>query len=60
VSDLFLWKTFSSKRLTVEGQIPEEGGQQVHDEHGQEGHVGDALHLLARATVWDGRGEEFN
>lgn len=40
-----------SKRLTVEGQVSEEGGQQVHDEHGQEGHVGNALHLSAGTAV---------
>ena len=46
---------FLSKRLTVEGQVSEEGSQQVHDEHGQEGHVGDTLHLSAGAAVWGGR-----
>lgn len=43
-----------SKRLTVEGQISEEGGQQVHEEHGQEGHIGNALHLPAGTAVWTG------
>lgn len=47
-------KAFLSERLTVEGQVSEEGGQQVHDEHGQEGHIGNALHLLAGAAVWEG------
>lgn len=41
-------------RLTVEGQISEEGSQQVHDEHGQEGHVGNALHLSTGTAVWEG------
>lgn len=58
-----LWKYISklnvivlslSKRLTVKGQISEEGGQQVHQEHGQEGHVGNALHLSAGTAVWTG------
>lgn len=42
------------KKLTVEGQISEQGGQQVHDEHGQEGHVGNTLHLSAGSAVWVG------
>ncbi len=40
------------KRLTVEGQVSKEGSQQVHDEHGQEGHIGNALHLFAGTAVW--------
>lgn len=41
-----------STRLTVEGQISKESSQQVHEEHGEEGDVGDALHLSAGAAVW--------
>lgn len=46
-----------SKRLTVEGQISEEGSQQVHEEHSQEGHIGNALHLPAGTAVWTGEQE---
>lgn len=41
------------ERLTVEGEVSEEGSQQVHDKHGQEGHVGNILHLFARTTFWE-------
>lgn len=40
-----------SKKLTVEGQISEKGSQQVHDEHGQKGHISNALHLSAGTAV---------
>lgn len=40
-----------STQLTVKGQISKESSQQVHDEHGEEGDVGDALHLSAGAAV---------
>lgn len=39
------------KKLTIKGQISKESSQQVHEEHGQEGHVGDALHLSAGTAV---------
>lgn len=48
---------FSLSRLTVEGQVSEESCQQIHDEHGQEGHVGNALHLFAGAAVLEKEGE---
>lgn len=38
-------------KLTIKGQISKESSQQVHEEHGQEGHVGNALHLSAGAAV---------
>lgn len=44
-----------NKRLTVEGEVSEEGSQQVHDEHGQEGHIGNILHLFARTTDREGK-----
>lgn len=40
-----------STQLTVKGQVSKESSQQVHDEHGEEGDVGDALHLSAGAAV---------
>lgn len=49
-----------SKELTVEGQISEEGGQQVHDEHGQEGHIGNVLHLSVGAAVRAGEERMFH
>lgn len=39
------------QKLTIEGQISEEGSQQVHEEHGQEGHIGNTLHLSAGTAV---------
>ena len=36
---------------TVEGQVPEQRGQEVHDQHGGDGHVGDHLHLLPAAAA---------
>lgn len=47
----FRWFFWFSLILTVEGEISEEGGQQVHDEHRQEWHVGDSLHLSAGTAV---------
>lgn len=38
-------------QLTIKGQISKESSQQVHEEHGEEGDVGDALHLSAGAAV---------
>lgn len=39
-------------KLTIKGQISKESSQQVHEEHGQEGHIGNALHLSAGTAVW--------
>lgn len=42
---------------TVEGEVAEEGSQEVHDIHDGDGEVGDPLHLpLGGATGQQGRG----
>lgn len=36
---------------TVEGEVAEEGSQEVHDVHNSDGQVGDMLHLLLGGTM---------
>lgn len=43
---------------TIEGEVAEEGGQEVHDVHDSDGQVGDTLHLpLGGTTGGWGAGE---
>lgn len=37
--------------LTIKGEVTKQSWQHVHDEHGEDGQVGDVLHLLPGATV---------
>lgn len=45
-----LWPLGSGRRLTVKSEVTKDGRQQVHDEHGQDGDVSDALHSFLGGT----------
>ena len=42
--------------LTVKGEVTKDGGEQVHDEHGCYGNVGNCLHAF---LGWTARGKQI-